>query len=44
MVTKKKTKPHKKKSIESLRGAWGYDVDSEKFVRKLRKGRKIDPI
>jgi hypothetical protein len=33
----------KKKSVESSRGAWGYDVDSEEFVRKLRKSRKIEP-
>jgi hypothetical protein len=35
-----KSKP---KSGASHRGAWGYDVDSEEFVRKLRKSRKIEP-
>ncbi|MHC1624194.1 MAG: hypothetical protein ACXQTR_06365 [Candidatus Methanospirareceae archaeon] len=26
--------------IESLTGAWGYDVDSVEFVRDLRRSRK----
>jgi hypothetical protein len=29
-----------KKPVESLRGAWGYDVDSADFVDTLRKSRK----
>lgn len=30
--------------IESLRGAWGYDVDSAKFVESVRKSKKIEPL
>jgi len=33
-----------KKPIESLRGAWGYDIDSAKFVENLRKSQKIEPV
>ena len=32
-----------KKPITSLRGAWGYDVDSADFVENLRKSKKIEP-
>lgn len=31
-------------TIESLRGAWGYDVDSADFVEKIRKSKQIDSI
>jgi hypothetical protein len=30
-----------KKPIESLRGAWGYDIDSADFVENMRKSKKI---
>lgn len=33
-----------KKPVESLRGAWGYDIDSADFVKKLRTSKKIEPI
>ena len=33
-----------KKPIESLRGAWGYDIDSADFVENLRKSKKIEPV
>ncbi len=33
-----------KKSIASLRGAWGYDIDSADFVENLRKSKTIDPV
>jgi hypothetical protein len=33
-----------KKPVESLRGAWGYDVDSAGFVETLRKSKKIEPL
>ena len=33
-----------KKPVKSLRGAWGYDVDSAEFVENLRTSKKIDPI
>lgn len=31
-------------SISSLRGAWGYDVDSADFVEKIRKSKQIETI
>ncbi|MCX6688476.1 MAG: hypothetical protein NTZ39_02085 [Methanoregula sp.] len=37
-------KSTKKRPIESLRGAWGYDIDSAKFVEKVRKSKKIEPL
>lgn len=30
--------------VESVEGAWGYDVDSKDFVRDLRKSRRLDWI
>ena len=30
--------------VESVKGAWGYDVDSEDFVRDLRKSRRLNWI
>ena len=30
--------------ISSLRGAWGYDVDSADFVEKIRKSKQINTI
>jgi hypothetical protein len=33
-----------KKPIESLRGAWGYDIDSADFVVNLRNSKKIEPV
>jgi len=30
--------------IESAEGAWGYDVDSEDFVKDLRRSRRLDWI
>jgi hypothetical protein len=33
-----------KKPIASLRGAWGYDVDSADFVENLRKSKNIEPL
>lgn len=33
-----------KKPIASLRGSWGYDVDSADFVDTLRKSRTIEPL
>ena len=32
------------KPIESLRGAWGYDIDSAEFVEMLRKSKRIEPV
>jgi hypothetical protein len=33
-----------RKSIDSIRGAWGYDIDSAEFVENLRKSKPIDPL
>lgn len=33
-----------KKSIDSIRGAWGSDIDSAEFVEKMRRSRPIEPI
>lgn len=30
--------------VESVKGAWGYDVDSKDFVRDLRKYRRLDGV
>jgi hypothetical protein len=30
--------------VESVKGAWGYDVDSKDFVRDLRKSRRLNWI
>lgn len=30
-----------KKPVASLRGAWGYDVDSADFVENLRTSKRI---
>jgi hypothetical protein len=30
--------------LESLRGAFGYDVDSADFVERIRKSKQIDTI
>jgi molecular chaperone GrpE (heat shock protein) len=27
--------------VESVAGAWGYDVDSVEFVRELRRTRRV---
>jgi len=37
-------KSTKKRPIESLRGAGGYDIDSAKFVEMVRKSKKIEPL
>ncbi len=28
--------------VKSVRGAWGYDVDSVDFVRELRKSKRMN--
>lgn len=30
--------------LGSLRGAWGYDINSADFVEKMRKSKQIDSI
>ncbi len=36
-ITKKKTGV-----VKEAVGAWGYDVDSKKFVENLRKSKRLD--
>jgi len=33
-----------KRSIDSIRGVWGSDIDSADFVEKLRKSKSIKPL
>ena len=33
-----------RKPIKSLRGAWGYDIDSADFVENLRKSKSIESV
>jgi len=37
----KELKKPKENIVESVAGAWGYDVDSVEFVRNLRKSGRI---
>jgi hypothetical protein len=32
----------KKGIVEDSLGAWGYDIDSKKFVDNLRKSKRLD--
>ena len=34
-------KEHEEDVVESAVGAWGYDVDSEEFVRELRRTKRL---
>ena len=34
-------KKSKEGIVESVAGAWGYDIDSVEFVRELRQSRRI---
>ena len=36
--------PRKKGLVEDSLGAWGYDIDSKKFVNNLRKSKRLDWI
>jgi hypothetical protein len=33
-----------KNTIDTIRGAWGIDIDSAEFVEKLRKSKPIEPV
>ncbi len=37
----KKLKKPEENIVESVAGAWGYDVDSVEFVRSLRRSGRI---
>ncbi len=42
MVKEQKVKEFKKDVVEESSGAWGYDVDSARFVEGLRKSKRLD--
>ncbi|MCK9593159.1 MAG: hypothetical protein M0Q91_14240 [Methanoregula sp.] len=37
-------KSTKRRPIKSLRGAWGYDIDSATFVETVRRSKSIEPF
>ena len=37
----REAKEHEEDVVESVVGAWGYDVDSVEFVRELRRTERI---
>ena len=41
-MVRKKEGLSSKEFIESACGAWGYDVESEEFVDRLRKSSRLD--
>jgi hypothetical protein len=41
-MVRKKEGRSSKKLVESACGAWGYDVESEEFVDRLRKSSRLD--
>ena len=43
-MVRKKEGRSSKELVESACGAWGYDVESEKFVDQLRKSSRLDWI
>ncbi len=41
-MVRKKEGRSSKELVESACGAWGYDVESEEFVDRLRKSSRLD--
>ena len=41
-MVRKKEGRNSKELVESACGAWGYDVESEEFVDRLRKSSRLD--
>jgi len=37
----REAKEHEEDVVESVVGAWGYDVDSVEFVRELRRTERV---
>ena len=37
----REAKEHEEDVVESVAGAWGYDVDSVEFVRELRRTERV---
>lgn len=41
-MVRKNDRRSSKELVEAACGAWGYDVESEEFVDKLRKSSRLD--
>lgn len=41
-LVRKEKISRKKGMVEDSLGAWGYDIDSKKFVDNLRKSKRLD--
>ncbi len=44
MVREQKMSGKKTSTVEDALGAWGYDIDSQKFVDNLRKSKRLNWI
>jgi hypothetical protein len=44
MVREQKISEKKTSTVEDALGAWGYDIDSQKFVDNLRKSKRLNWI
>lgn len=44
LVREQKISRKKTSTVEDSLGAWGYDIDSKKFVDNLRKSKRLDWI
>ena len=42
LVREQKISGKKTSAVEDSLGAWGYDIDSKKFVDNLRKSKRLD--
>ncbi|GEM_PF-822943 len=42
MVKEQKVKEIRRDVVEDSAGAWGYNVDSAKFVDRLRRSKRLD--
>jgi hypothetical protein len=42
IVREQRTAEKKTDVVKETLGAWGYDVDSKKFVDNLRKSKRLD--
>ncbi len=44
MVKEQRATEKKTGMVKETIGAWGYDVDSKKFVDNLRKSKRLDQV
>ncbi|HYN45011.1 MAG TPA: hypothetical protein VER35_03345 [Candidatus Limnocylindrales bacterium] len=42
MVREQKASGKKTSAVEDSLGAWGYEIDSKRFVDNLRKSKRLD--